>query len=163
SNRYEISPLGAVPKAYIDGDLKPEITAKFQNIREQYQLKGKIMERVIAFHRTLNPHSGCYFLNAEQMKEWASKPYFLDRDTSFIGPLESAATLGIMRTFKIYKPAAADASFLEIQHFGTTFLSLIDNQIKLLQEQTPVNEKTQSEDTNQVEKEVKTKTNSEKK
>ncbi len=29
------------------------------------------------------------------MKEWASKPYFLDRDTSFIGPLESAATLGI--------------------------------------------------------------------
>ncbi|MDY7003580.1 MAG: calcium-binding protein [Cyanobacteriota bacterium] len=161
-NRYEISPLGAVPKAYIDGDLKPEITAKFQNIREQYQLKGKIMEKVIAFHRTLNPHSGCYFLNDEQMKKWASKPYFLDRDTSFIGPLESAATLGIMRTFKIYKPAAADASFLEIQHFGTTFLSLIDNQIKLLQEQAPVNEKTQIEDTSQEEKEVKTETNPEK-
>ncbi|MGD1806913.1 calcium-binding protein [Dapis sp. BLCC M126] len=134
-NRYEISPLGAVPKAYVDGNLKPEITAKFQNIREKPQLKGKIMEKLITFNRTLNPHSGCYFLNAEQMAEWASKPYFLDRDTSFIGPLESAATLGVMQTFRVYKPAADYASFLEIQHFGTMFLSLIGNQISVLERQ----------------------------
>ncbi|MEB3341370.1 calcium-binding protein [Okeania sp.] len=144
-NRYELSPLGTVPKAYIDGNLKPEITAKFQNIREKFQLKGKVMEKVIAFHRTLNPHSGCYFLNAEQMTEWASKPYFLDRDTSFIGPLESAATLGVMKTFKIYKPAIDDASFLEIQHFGTTFLSLIGNQISVLERQVQGQEKTQTQ------------------
>ncbi len=158
-NRYEISPLGTVQKAYIDGNLKPEITAKFQNIREQSQLKGKIMEKVITFHRTLNPHSGCYFLNAEQMAEWASKPYFLDRDTSFIGPLESAATLGAMQTFRVYKPAPADASFLEIQHFGTTFLSLIGNQISLLERQDRDREKTQTEAKNQVKEEVKTETN----
>ncbi len=158
-NRYEVSPLGTVQKAYIDGNLKPEITAKFQNIREQPQLKGKIMEKVIAFHRTLNPHSGCYFLNAEQMAEWSSKPYFLDRDTSFIGPLESAATLGVMQTFRVYKPAAADASFLEIQHFGTTFLSLIGNQIELLERQVQGKEKTQTEAKNQVKEEVKTETN----
>lgn len=128
-NRYEISPLGPVPKAYIDGDLNPKVTAAFQNVRERSQLSGKIMEQPITFQRTLNPHAGCYFLNAQQMAEWASKPYFLDRDTSFIGPLESAATLGIMKTFRIYKTAPSDASFLEIQHFGTTFLSLIGNQI----------------------------------
>ncbi len=158
-NRYELSPLGTVQKAYIDGNLKPEITAKFQNIREQPQLKGKIMEKVIAFHRTLNPHSGCYFLNDEQMAEWASKPYFLDRDTSFIGPLESAATLGVMQTFRLYKPAATDASFLEIQHFGTTFLSLIGNQIELLEKQVQDKEKNQTEAKNQVKEEVKTETN----
>ncbi|MDJ0557056.1 MAG: calcium-binding protein [Microcoleaceae cyanobacterium MO_207.B10] len=158
-NRYEVSPLGAVPKAYIDGNLKPEVTAKFQNIREQTQLKGKIMEKVITFQRTFNPHSGCYFLNSEQMAEWASKPYFLDRDTSFIGPLESAATLGIMRTFRMYKPAANDASFLEIQHFGTTYLSLIGNQIPLFQKQIQGEEETETEDKHQVEPEVKTESN----
>ena len=102
------------------------------------------MEKVIAFHRTFNPHSGCYFLNAEQMEKWASTPYFLDRDTSFIGPLESAATLGTMKTFRIYKPAADDSNFLEIQHFGTTFLSLIGNQISILEKQVKGKEKTQT-------------------
>jgi hypothetical protein len=59
------------------------------------------------------------------MEYWARQPYFLDRDVSFVGPLESAATLGIMRTFRVYKPAAESASFLEIEHFGTAFLSMI--------------------------------------
>ena len=72
----------------------------------------------VAFRRTLNPHSGCFFLNAAQMEHWARQPYFLNRDTSFIGPLESAATLGIMRTFRVYKPVPEHASFLEIQHWG---------------------------------------------
>ncbi|MGK7922973.1 MAG: calcium-binding protein [Trichodesmium sp.] len=156
-NRYEVSPLGAIPKAYIDGNLKPEITAEFQNMREQPQLKGKIMEKVIAFQRTFNPHSGCYFLNDKQMKEWVSKPYFLDRDISFIGPLESAATLGIMKTFRIYKPAVTDASFLEIQHFGTTFLSLIGSQIGVIDKQVQEQKKTEVEAKKEVEAEVKTK------
>ena len=56
------------------------------------------------------------------METWSRQPHFLDRDTSFIGPLESAATLGIMRTFRVYKPAVESAGFLEIEHFGTSFL-----------------------------------------
>ncbi len=56
------------------------------------------------------------------METWARQPYFLDRDTRFIGPLESAATLGIMRTFRVYKAAAENAGFFEIEHFGTSFL-----------------------------------------
>jgi hypothetical protein len=57
------------------------------------------------------------------MAHWMRQPHFLDRSPAFIGPLESAATLGIMRTFRIYKPARENASFLEIEHFGTGFLS----------------------------------------
>jgi hypothetical protein len=57
------------------------------------------------------------------MAYWAAQPHFLDRDTGFIGPLESAATLGIMRTFRVYKPAVENASFLEIEHHGTAFIS----------------------------------------
>jgi hypothetical protein len=45
--------------------------------------------------------------------------------------LESVATLGIMRTFRIYKPSPAYASFLEVQHFGTAFLNLIGRGINI--------------------------------
>lgn len=130
-NRYEISHQGLVRKAYIDGDLIPQATAKFQNVQDQPQLAGQVMEQQVMFYRALNPHSGCYFLNTEQMNHWVSKPYFLDGDTSFIGPLESAATLGIMRSFRVYKPANFNANFLEIQHFGAGFLNLIGNKVKL--------------------------------
>ncbi len=90
------------------------------------------MNVAVTFNRALNPHAGCYFLNAEQMDYWAKKPYFLDRDTSFISPLESAATLGIMKTFRVYKAASEQANFLEIQHFGTAFLSLIGQKLDLV-------------------------------
>lgn len=130
-NRYEASAVGLVRKAYIDGDLLPRVTINFQNVNEQPQLMGKVMETPINFKRALNPHSGCYFLNANQMEYWSKQDYFLDRDTSFVGPLESAATLGIMKTFRIYKPAPENAAFLEIQHFGSAFLSLIGGQVKL--------------------------------
>jgi hypothetical protein len=130
-NRYEIAPPGRVGKVYIDGDLLPRATAQFQKVEDRPELKGNIMEQPVVFQRALNPHSGCFFLNAKQMAYWASQPYFLDRDTRFIGPLESVATLGIMRTFRIYKPGPAYASFLEIQHFGTAFLNLIGRGINI--------------------------------
>ncbi|MBH8553693.1 calcium-binding protein [Nostocaceae cyanobacterium CENA357] len=130
-NRYEVSTQNLTHKAYIDGDLAPRVTADFQNVKDKSELKGQIMGMPITFRRTLNPHAGCYFLNAEQMAYWAKQPYFLDRDTSFVSPLESAATLGIMKTFRVYKPAPEQASFLEIQHFGTGFLSLIGEQVGL--------------------------------
>jgi hypothetical protein len=130
-NRYEVSLNNLTDKAYIDGDLLPRVTAPFQNIQEKPELKGKIMGIPITFCRALNPHSGCYFLNANQMAYWAKQKHFLDRDTSFVSPLESAATLSIMKTFRIYKTVAQEANFLEIQHFGTGFISLIGRTIAL--------------------------------
>jgi hypothetical protein len=130
-HRYEISSHAITSKAYIDGDLAPRVTEQFQNVNERSQLKSIIMGVPIAFQRTLNPHSGCYFLNAKQMAYWAKQSYFLDRDTSFISPLESAATLGIMKTFRVYKSVVQQASFLEIQHYGTKFLDLIGKKVNL--------------------------------
>jgi hypothetical protein len=130
-NRYEVSTQHLSYKAYIDGDLLPRVTAPFQNVAEEPELKGQILGMPIKFQRALNPHSGCYFLNANQMAYWANQPYFLDRDSSFVSPLESAATLGVMKTFRVYKPAPEQASFVEIQHFGTGFISLIGNKIRL--------------------------------
>ncbi|MEQ9667715.1 calcium-binding protein [Coleofasciculus sp. G2-EDA-02] len=130
-NRYEVSTHTLSTKAYIDGDLAPKVTAPFQTVQEKPKINGKVMGMPITFHRALNPHSGCYFLNANQMEYWVSQPHFLDRDTCFISPLESAATLGIMKTFRIYKPSPNQANFLEIQHFGSAFVRLIGERVSL--------------------------------
>jgi hypothetical protein len=124
-NRYEVSREGPVYKAYIDGDFAPGATAAYQDLAVEPKLQGSVLGRPVVLRRASNPHSGGFFLNASQMEFWASRPFFLDRDTSFVGPLESAATLGIMRAFRIYKPAPEVASFLEVEHQGTSFLHQI--------------------------------------
>jgi hypothetical protein len=122
ANRYEVGPLGLVHKAYVDGDLDVRVTAPFQNVDESPIATGRLLGTTVNFLRARNPHAGCFFLNIRQMETWSRQPYFLDRDTSFIGPLESAATLGVMRSFRVYKPSPPSASFFEIEHFGTSFL-----------------------------------------
>jgi len=122
-NRYEVSPqLGLVHKAYIDGDLHADVTAPFQDVSAMPVAIGNLLGTSVTFNRAKNPHAGCFFLNATQMQTWSARDHFLDRDTSFIGPLESAATQGIMRTFRVYKTAPESAGFLEIEHAGTSFL-----------------------------------------
>jgi hypothetical protein len=124
-NRYEISSDGPIYKSYIDGDINPSATARFQDISNDSQIVGTILGKQGTFRRPLNPHSGCYFLNSSQMEYWTKQPHFLDKDISFISPLESAATLGIMRTFKVYKPVEDSMNFLEIEHYGKAFLGQI--------------------------------------
>ena len=124
-NRFEVARSAIVHKAYIDGPLRGESTDAFQNRQVTPVLEGEALGQPIRFVRPQNPHSGCFFLNEAQMTTWAKKSYFLDRDTRFIGPLESAATLGVMRTFRLYKPAPESAGFLEVEHPGNRFLQLI--------------------------------------
>ncbi len=125
-NRYEIAQDVHARKMYIDGDLDEQATSRFQTISEQPEVSLSCLGAEVVCRRVRNPHSGCFFLSAEQMEHWSRQAYFLDRDTSFIGPLESAATLGIMRTFRVYKPAAAAANFLEIEHSGEAWVRKID-------------------------------------
>ncbi len=121
-NRYEVSFGRAVYKAYIDGDLPERVVAPFEVRGHPTQLVGNVLGDNLAFQRAKNPHAGCYFLSAQQMAIWSEQDHFLDRSTAFVGPLESAATLGVLRTFPIYKPAIESAAFLEIEHFGEQFL-----------------------------------------
>ncbi len=129
-NRYEIAPGGDPAKAYIDGDIRPHATSAFQNVADRPEVRLHAMGATVTFRRPLNPHSGCFLLSAEQMAHWVRQPWFLDRARDFIGPLESAATLGLMRTFRVYKPAWPQAAFLEIQHAGQAFISLIGSTIR---------------------------------
>jgi len=130
-NRYEISPRHNVLKSYVDGDINPKATDNFQNIQEFSHMHTNFLGQKILFQRPLNPHSGCFFLTQQQMEYWVNQPHFLNMGVSFISPLESSATLGIMKTFRVYKPIVQNASFLEIQHFGDAFLGLIGNQVSI--------------------------------
>lgn len=122
-HRFELSPDPPVQKLYIDRALgDPTISPRFQNRSQQPSLTGRVMGRDVGFERPDNPHAGCFFLTDAQMAHWTRQPYFLDRADGFWGPLESAATLGLMRTFRVYKPISANAGFLEIQHLDRRYL-----------------------------------------
>ncbi|WP_320675942.1 hypothetical protein [Prochlorococcus sp. MIT 1300] len=113
-----------VDRFYIDGPL-PE-----DHVKPLVDLDGPLVMVAapggdVPFEPPRNPHAGCFFLSHSQLRHWMEQPHWLDRDSSFISPLESAATLGISRSFNLYKPSLSHASWLEIQHWGTSFHSLI--------------------------------------
>ncbi|TCD58116.1 hypothetical protein CWE16_02105 [Synechococcus sp. BS55D] len=85
----------------------------------------------VYFESPRNPHAGCFVLSASQLQAWVESEHWLDGDCSFVSPLESAATLGISKTFRLYKPVMAMGSWLELQHWGRSFHCLIGNSVSL--------------------------------
>jgi hypothetical protein len=122
-NRFEVAVGQQVHKLYVDGDLRDRsISERLQDVTDCPVLEAEAFGKKLVFRRVNNPHSGCFFLNARQMQHWVEQPEFLNRDPSFAGPLESAATLGIMHFFRAYKPARENAGFLEVRHLDNRYL-----------------------------------------
>lgn len=121
-HRYETDEWEPLQKLYIDGPVREDFTIRWQNIDEARHLEADSCGAKIVFERWPNPHSGCFFLNARQMEKWARSSSFGDLDCGFAGPLESAATLGVMKNFRIYKPAYQCAGFFEIHHLHNRYL-----------------------------------------
>src|SRR5262249_53886508 len=115
-NRFELLAEPAAYKLYIDGNLyEPQISHRLQQVSDRKQLEASIFGLPFTFERIINPHSGCFFLNAAQMAHWASQPDFAVPSDRFCDPLASAATQGIMQHFRVYKPARENAGFLEVE------------------------------------------------
>ena len=121
-HRFERSLSEPVHKLYHDGLVRPDFTADWQDVTDRQFLEHQTLGVNLRFERWPNPHSGCFFLNARQMERWVSQPYFGDEDSTFAGPLESAASLGIIKTFRQYKPSPANAGFLELEHLHPRYL-----------------------------------------
>lgn len=121
-NRYEMrratheEPLPA--KIYIDMEFAPAATAAFQDLGDTPEITDEHLGARVVFRRPGNPHAGCFFLSRAQMEYWAGLSHFMDRETIWIEPLVTAATLGPMRAFRLYKPGYENADFFEVQHFG---------------------------------------------
>lgn len=127
-NRMESHVRGLVHKAYVDGAIPESVSAKWRNLADLPDMQASPLGVPTRFAAPANPHAGCFFLTAPQMERMAAQPWFDEpwsEAASFVGPLESAVTLPLLRTFRIYKPAPENASFLEIRHWGTGFLSLL--------------------------------------
>ena len=121
-HRFETSEKEPINKLYIDGPVREDFTAQWQDVNDRRMLKTEIFGKKVSFERWPNPHSGCFFLNARQMEKWASMADFAATDCSFAGPLESAVSLGIMKNFRVYKPSFACAGFFEIRHLHNRYL-----------------------------------------
>jgi len=121
-NRFEWNPRGPALKTFIDGMLRPGLLAPFEAaLPDERFVKGRQGARPLTFQRATNPHCGFFAITTEQLTHWMAQPHFGDQDCSFISPLESAATLGILKTFPIYKPFGRDMGWLEIEHLDTRF------------------------------------------
>jgi hypothetical protein len=124
-NRFEMSLGWKARKVYADGPVNRQQSGSWFNERGPEVINGRVLGRGVTFRRAANPHAGCWFLTRRQMERFASAPHFMDKETSFIGPLESAATLALMRSFAIYKPALDCADFLEIEHQDDRFMRVV--------------------------------------
>ena len=125
-NRFELVDRPSPYKLYIDGNLhNPSISPALQQVEEERHIAATAFGQRIVFQRVDNPHSGCFFWNAAQLARWAAQPDFAVPSARLFGPLESAATLGIMQYFRAYKPARENAAFFEIEHLDRRYLGKI--------------------------------------
>lgn len=126
-NRIETSlDLLSLRRFYIDGDYNPSSTTAYRKAMSE-KLCLDHLGQAISFKQPLNTHSGCFFLNRSQSRHYFSSPHWAEKDDSFHSPLESAATLGVMKTFQIMKPDLSNGLFLTVEHAGRNFMGLLRN------------------------------------
>jgi hypothetical protein len=124
-NRIEtLERPGQLSRFYIDGDYNPAASAQYRQSTER-QLCLEHLGQVVCFEQPFNLHSGCFFLNTVQASRYFSNAEAQSIDTSFHGPLESAATLGMLKTFQLMKPSLANGRFLTVEHAGRNFMGLV--------------------------------------
>lgn len=119
--RVETAFTGTPAKIVIDPELGTQHTAPFRRPGQRAEIAAQWHGAERGFALPTNPHAAAFFLTPAQLALWIADPSFDDDDASWIGPLESAATLGIGKVFDIYKATTPDPFFLEIHHYGTAY------------------------------------------
>jgi hypothetical protein len=120
-NRLEWNPKAYSLKTYVDGDISAKTFGEMTRpLPDEDLLKARPLHSEVTFQRARNPHSGFFAITKTQLAHWMAQPHWLDHDVSFVSPLESAATLGLTKTFAVYKPLTP-AAFLEVEHLDDRF------------------------------------------
>lgn len=76
-------------------------------------------------------------MNDEQLSIFADNPHFLDGDVSYLSPLDSAVTLSVMKTFRVYKPVLEQAWFLEVLHASPRWIGSVTQMVTLASQAPP--------------------------
>jgi hypothetical protein len=130
-NRYEVQNNVCAFKTYVDYALHEVRTAAYQDLADRPRLEMPFLAETIRFERPSYPAAGSFFLNARQFERWRTSPAFHDHDVSFIGPLDSASTLSIMKTFRVYKPVLDHGWFLEVTHLSPRWADTVGKEVPL--------------------------------
>jgi hypothetical protein len=121
ATNYEMAQSGRPAMVARDPALSDTLLAPFRRPGHAERLAMDWRGAEQSFVRPANPHARSYFLSDAQLRLWTAAPTFYDRDASWVGPIESAMSLSIGRTFDLYRAAAPDPFFLSIQHHGTRY------------------------------------------
>ena len=107
-------------KEYMDPEMDSSIDRKWlkDDPSKADMLETEYLGKRLFFHKTRNPHAGCFFLSARQYELMSQREGYAVPDYHFFGPLESAASLDITRTFTIYRADYRHGNFFEIKHLG---------------------------------------------
>jgi hypothetical protein len=116
--RYEMASTGTPAKLSLATRLSGKDRARFQRSGLPRALTGRWNGTEQVFRLPNNPHAGFFAVTDDQLRTWISAPTFYDRDASFAGGLESAATLAPGKVFGLYMAAEPDPWFLQLEHFG---------------------------------------------
>ncbi len=117
-HRYELIPGQAGQRLLVDGPLRDGFISQFTQPKAAFG-RGRFWDgQELVFDRTANPHAGLFCLSGTQLERLRQET--LPRD-GFIGPLETAATLTVLRYFPVLKPALAQRQFLWVEHGHPSF------------------------------------------
>lgn len=101
----------------VDGPLRPAFIRTFCTPTAN-AARGRFREREVVFDQTDNPHSGLFCISGTQARQLAT----LEQPTDgFVSPLETAATLTVLRHYMVLKPSWNDRDFLWIEHGHPSF------------------------------------------
>lgn len=129
-HRYELHRLpDQIDKLYVDGPVTAEWLHQFIP-DPPAPVSAALPAGDVLFQAPENPHAGCFVLGSAQLQHWSEQPWYQDLDCGFVSPLESAATLGLLKTFQVYKPALTHANWLELQHWGRSFRMLVGQSVQ---------------------------------
>lgn len=122
-HRYELTRRpGSPPRLYIDGPIDPEPMASWHqptpNVASGRFRGGPLVQ----FDCPMNPHSGFFGLNRDQVFELRTLPLPIE---GFVGPLETAASLSVGIAFKLLKPSMESRDFLAIEHAHPSYLGYL--------------------------------------
>ena len=124
-NRIEtLEGQGQLRRFYIDGNYNPAASLHYRQSQD-LSLSMQHLGEWVQFDQPSNLHSGCFFLNRDQSYLFLNSGHAGVVDESFHGPLESAATLAMLKTFQLLKPAHANGRFLTVEHGGRNFMGLV--------------------------------------
>ena len=122
-HRYERCNNGNLDKLLVDGPLTPSFIEQFAKPRTNAAQGSYKGAEAVSFDITDNPHSGMFVVSASQAS--TLRTGYLPR-SGFVGPLETAATLTVLKTFPVMKTNLNNWMFLRVEHGHPSFLHYLN-------------------------------------